>query len=123
MKMITAVVKPYKFDDVKDALVTAGVSGMTVTEVRGFGRQGGHSETYRGTEYKLDFIPKVKVEIVVDDVERRRPHGRDRCCSEDGQDRRRQDLGQRDLGHPADPHRRARARLDLTVDTPSNRGG
>jgi nitrogen regulatory protein P-II 1 len=67
MKMITAVVKPHKFDDVKDALVTAGVSGMTVTEVRGFGRQGGHSETYRGTEYKLDFIPKVKVEIVVDD--------------------------------------------------------
>ncbi len=67
MRMITAVVKPHKFDDVKDALVAAGVSGMTVTEVRGFGRQGGHSETYRGTEYKLDFIPKVKVEIVVDD--------------------------------------------------------
>ena len=67
MKMITAVVKPHKFDDVKDALVAAGVNGMTVTEVRGFGRQGGHSETYRGTEYKLDFIPKIKLEIVVDD--------------------------------------------------------
>ena len=60
MKMITAVVKPHKFDDVKDALIAAGVSGMTVTEVRGFGRQGGHSETYRGTEYKLDFIPKIE---------------------------------------------------------------
>ena len=67
MKMITAVVKPHKFDDVKDALIAAGVSGMTVTEVRGFGRQGGHSETYRGTEYKLDFIPKIKLEIVVDE--------------------------------------------------------
>ena len=68
MKLITAIVKPFKLDDVKDALKAAGVVGMTVTEVRGFGRQGGHTETYRGTEYQIDFVPKVKVEIVVDDA-------------------------------------------------------
>jgi nitrogen regulatory protein P-II 1 len=68
MKMITAVINPYKLDDVKAALQSAGVNGMTVTEVRGHGRQGGHSETYRGTEYKLDFVPKLKVEVIVDDA-------------------------------------------------------
>jgi len=67
MKLITAIVKPFKLDDVKDALKAAGVVGMTVTEVRGFGRQGGHTETYRGAEYTIDFLPKVKVELVVDD--------------------------------------------------------
>jgi nitrogen regulatory protein PII len=66
MKLITAIIKPFKLDDVKDALKAAGVTGMTVTEVRGFGRQGGHTETYRGAEYKIDFIPKVSVEVVVD---------------------------------------------------------
>ena len=67
MKLITAVVKPFKLDDVKDALKTAGINGMTVTEVRGFGRQGGHTETYRGAEYKIDFVPKVAIDLVVDD--------------------------------------------------------
>jgi nitrogen regulatory protein P-II 1 len=67
MKLITAVVKPFKLDDVKDALRDAGVTGMTVSEVRGFGRQGGHTETYRGAEYSIDFIPKVRLELVVDD--------------------------------------------------------
>ena len=67
MKLITAVIKPYKLDDVKDALKGIGVAGMTVTEVRGFGRQGGHTETYRGAEYKIDFVPKVRIELVVDD--------------------------------------------------------
>jgi nitrogen regulatory protein P-II 1 len=67
MKLITAIVKPFKLDDVKDALKTAGVQGITVTEVRGFGRQGGHTETYRGSEYKIDFVPKVKIELVVED--------------------------------------------------------
>ena len=67
MKLITAVVKPFKLDDVKDALKAAGIAGMTVTEVRGFGRQGGHTETYRGAEYKIDFVPKVSIELVVDD--------------------------------------------------------
>ena len=60
MKLVTAIVKPFKLDDVKDALKAAGVAGMTVTEVRGFGRQGGHTETYRGTEYQIDFVPKVR---------------------------------------------------------------
>jgi nitrogen regulatory protein P-II 1 len=67
MKLITAVIKPFKLDDVKDALKAIGVQGMTVGEVRGFGRQGGHTETYRGSEYNIDFVPKVKVEVVVDD--------------------------------------------------------
>ncbi len=59
MKLVTAIVKPFKLDDVKDALKAIGVTGMTVGEVRGFGRQGGHTETYRGAEYKIDFVPKV----------------------------------------------------------------
>ncbi len=67
MQLITAIIKPFKLDDVKDALKGAGVVGLTVTEVRGFGRQGGHTETYRGTEYQIDFVPKVKLEIIVDD--------------------------------------------------------
>ncbi len=67
MKLITAVIKPFKLDDVKDALKEAGITGITVTEVRGFGRQGGHTETYRGAEYKIDFVPKVSLEVVVDD--------------------------------------------------------
>ncbi len=69
MKLVTAVIKPFKLDDVKQALKAGGVVGMTVTEVRGFGRQGGHTETYRGTEYQVDFLPKVKVEAIVDDAD------------------------------------------------------
>jgi len=67
MKLITAVIKPFKLDDVKDALKTIDVTGITVSEVRGFGRQGGHTETYRGAEYKIDFVPKVSLSTVVDD--------------------------------------------------------
>ena len=67
MKIVTAIVKPFKVDDVKAALMQAGVVGMTITDVRGFGRQGGHTETYRGAEYKIDFVPKVKLEILTDD--------------------------------------------------------
>ena len=68
MKLITAVIKPFKLDDAKEALVSAGAKGITVSEVRGFGRQGGHTETYRGAEYRIDFIPKVKIETVVEDA-------------------------------------------------------
>lgn len=68
MKLITAIVKPFKLEDVKDALRAAGVTGVTVTEVRGFGRQGGHVETYRGSEYKVDFIPKIRLDLLVDDA-------------------------------------------------------
>jgi len=66
MKLITAVIKPHKVDEVIDALRSAGIQAITVTEVKGFGRQGGHTETYRGAEYTVDFTPKVKLEIVVD---------------------------------------------------------
>ncbi len=66
LKLVTAIVKPFKLDDVKEALKSAGVAGMTVTEVQGFGRQGGHTEVYRGTEYQVDFQPKVRVEILCD---------------------------------------------------------
>ena len=67
MQLITAIIKPHMLDEVKNALKSIDVSGMTVTEARGFGRQGGHTETYRGAEYKVDFVPKMKVEMVVDD--------------------------------------------------------
>ena len=67
MKMVTAVVKPFKLDEVREALSAIGVQGITVTEVKGFGRQKGHTELYRGAEYVVDFLPKVKVEVVVPD--------------------------------------------------------
>jgi len=67
MKLVTAIVKPHKLDDVRSALEGVGVQGMTITEVQGFGRQRGHTEVYRGAEYRIDFVPKIKVEIVVDD--------------------------------------------------------
>ena len=67
MKKVEAIIKPFKLDDVKDALHDSGVSGMTVSEVKGFGRQKGHTELYRGAEYVIDFLPKVKVEVVVED--------------------------------------------------------
>ena len=67
MKLITAIVKPFKIDDIKEALKAAGVQGITVSEVKGFGRQGGHTETYRGSEYQIDFVPKSRVELVIED--------------------------------------------------------
>ncbi len=72
MKMITAVIKPFKLEEVREALADCGVTGLTVTEVKGFGRQKGHTELYRGAEYVVDFLPKVKIEVVVntDDVDR-----------------------------------------------------
>lgn len=67
MKLIVAVIKPFKLDDVKEALKAAGVSGMTVAEVQGYGRQRGHTEVYRGAEYEIDFVPKVRIEVVCED--------------------------------------------------------
>ncbi|WCJ61043.1 P-II family nitrogen regulator [Fontisphaera persica] len=69
MKKIEAIIKPFKLDDVKDALSDLGIEGMTVTEVKGFGRQKGHTEIYRGSEYTVDFLPKIKVEVVVADAQ------------------------------------------------------
>ena len=68
MKLIATIIKPFKVDDVKDALKAIGVLGMTVSEVKGFGRQGGHTETYRGAEYQIEFVPKAKLELIVDDA-------------------------------------------------------
>ncbi|MAD92459.1 MAG: transcriptional regulator, partial [Gammaproteobacteria bacterium] len=68
MKLITAIIKPFKLDDVREALSEVGVQGMTVTEVKGFGRQKGHTELYRGAEYVVDFLPKVKIEAAIDDA-------------------------------------------------------
>ena len=69
MRLVTAIVKPFKLDDVKSALETLGVLGLTVSEVRGYGRQKGHTEVYRGAEYTVDLVPKVRVEILVDDLD------------------------------------------------------
>ncbi len=69
MRLVTAIVKPFKLDDVKTALQEAGITGMTVSEARGFGRQGGHTEVYRGAEYRIDFVPKVRIEVVVDEFD------------------------------------------------------
>ena len=75
MKLISAIINPFKLDDVKEALRGIGVNGMTVSEVQGFGRQRGHTEVYRGTEYTVDFVPKVKVEVLVDDTDVERVTG------------------------------------------------
>ena len=69
MKLVTAIIKPFKLDDVRAALSDIGVSGMTVTEVKGFGRQRGHTELYRGAEYVVDFLPKIKIEVVITDAQ------------------------------------------------------
>ena len=67
MKLVTAIIKPFKFDDVRESLSEIGVQGITVTEVKGFGRQKGHTELYRGAEYVVDFLPKVKIDVAIDD--------------------------------------------------------
>lgn len=72
MKLIEAIIKPFKLDEVKDALLEIGIQGMTVSEVKGFGRQKGHKETYRGQEYTIEFVPKVKVEVAVQDSQLQR---------------------------------------------------
>jgi nitrogen regulatory protein P-II 1 len=69
MKLVTALVKPFKLDDVKEILKTLGVQGMTLTEAQGFGRQRGHTEVYRGAEYEVDFVPKLRIEVLVDDAQ------------------------------------------------------
>ena len=92
MKKIEAIIRHFKLEDVKNALVEKGISGMTITEVRGFGRQKGHTEMYRGTEYRVDFVPKVKVEVVVDDAQAADGARHDRQSGANRPDRRRKDL-------------------------------
>ena len=119
MKKIEAVIKPFKLDDVKEALNELGVVGMTVTEVRGFGRQKGHTELYRGSEYTIDFLPKVKVEVVVPDSLV------DKVVSVICQSAKTGSIGDGKVfvlldgrSHPH-PHRRERRRRDLSLFSPS----
>ena len=123
MKKIEAIIKPFKLDDVKEALTGIGVIGMTVSEVRGFGRQKGHTELYRGGEYTVDFLPKIKVEVVVPDELADKVAGRPRGRRQDRQHRRRQDLhpsGGRGGPHP---HRGAgRERALATIARSSGTG-
>ena len=95
MKMITAIIKPFKLDDVRQAVADIGIQGITVTEVKGFGRQRGHTELYRGAEYVVDFLPKAKIELAVADDLARTGHRGHRKHGTHGQDRRRQDLRHR----------------------------
>jgi nitrogen regulatory protein P-II 1 len=67
MKKIEAIIRPFKLDDVKEALLEEGIHGLTITEIRGYGRQKGHKETYRGSEYQIEFVPKIKIEVIIDD--------------------------------------------------------
>ena len=92
MKKIEAIIRHFKLEDVKNALTERGIHGMTITEVRGFGRQKGHTEMYRGTEYAVDFVPKVKIEVVVADAKLQLGDRHDHAGRPDRPDRRRQDL-------------------------------
>ena len=92
MKLISAVIKPFKLEEVRDALIRIGVTGMTVSEVKGYGRQKGHSEIYRGAEYQVQFVPKVKIEIVVPDALLSQAVETIRSAVQHRRDRRREDL-------------------------------
>ena len=108
MKMITAIIKPFKLDDVRQAITALGVHGMTVTEVKGFGRQKGQTEIYRGAEYTVQFLPKVKIEVVVASDMAERVIEAIMAAARTEQDRRRQDLRLRRRQGGSHPHRRHR---------------
>ena len=120
MKLITAIIKPHKLDEVKEALEAFGITGMTVSEASGYGRQRGHSEVYRGAEYTVDFVPKVRLEVLVDDIDcetsstssssPRRPAGS--ATARSGASRSRTSPG---------PHRRAGCGRALSPSTPPDR--
>ena len=110
MKLIVGIIKPFKVDDVKDAIKELGVQGLTVSDVQGFGRQRGHTEVYRGAEYTVDFMPKVRIEILVDDGDVDRVVQQLLTTANTGQDRRRQGLGRAGRERVAHPHRRIGAR-------------
>ena len=115
MKKIEAIVRHFKVEDVKNALIAGGVGGMTISEVRGFGRQKGHTEMYRGTEYTVDFVPKVKIEVVVDD-DKAAERDRNDCQSRSyGTDWRRQDFRLVAERSGADSHGRYGGRCAIIV--------
>ena len=115
MKLVVAVLKPFKLDEVKEVLKNLGVQGMTLTEAQGFGRQRGHTEVYRGAEYEVDFVPKIRIEV----ARRRRAGGRGRrrhrVVGRHRQDRRRQGLGPSARDHRPGPYRRTGYRRPLTA--------
>ena len=123
MKLVIAIIKPFKLEEVRDALVAVGVHGMTVTEVKGYGRQKGHTEIYRGAEYAVNFLPKIRIEVAV-------PSDRvDKVVEaiidvrQDRPDRRRQDLRHRHRPGRPHPHRRDRRRRACRASRPPFEGG
>ena len=116
MKLVVAIVKPHRLDEVKEALRDIGVNGLTTTDVEGFGRQRGHTEVYRGAEYQVDFVPKVKVEVLVRRRPGRRRRRRDREGRSHRQDRRREDLGDAGRAGRPDPDRRDGPRRPVASD-------
>ena len=113
MKLVTAVIKPFKLEEVRDALTALGVAGLTVTEVKGYGRQKGHTEIYRGAEYVVSFLPKLKIEVAVPSDRVERVVEAIVVRRQDRPDRRRQDLRHRHRPRAAHPHRRNRRRRAL----------
>ena len=126
MKLIIAVIKPFKLDEVRDALTRIGIHGMTVTEVKGYGRQKGHMEIYRGAEYAINFLPKVRIEVAVPSEQLDQVMETRRRRRQDRPDRRRQDLRHAARAGRAHPHRRDRRRRALAVtsnrSSPRKRG-
>ncbi len=120
MKKIEAIIKPFKLDEVKEALHEVGIRGITVTEAKGFGRQKGHTELYRGAEYVVDFLPKVKLEIVMEDSLVERAVEVDPTGGPYRPDRRRQDLCHVDRRGDPHPNRRARRRRHLRGPAPAS---
>ena len=115
MKLIIAVIKPFKLEEVREALTAIGVQGLMVSEVKGYGRQSGHTEIYRGAEYVVNFVPKVKLELVVPDAVAARGDRDPLHDGQDRQDRRRQDLRPAGRAGDARAHRRDRRRSPVTA--------
>ena len=121
MKKIEAIIKPFKLDEVKEALQEIGLQGITVTEAKGFGRQKGHTELYRGAEYVVDFLPKVKLEIVLGDDMVEKAIEAIITAAQDGPHRRRQDLRVQRRRSGPHPHRRDGQRRHLIAQSPRHR--
>ena len=114
MKKVEAIIKPFKLDEVKEALHEVGIKGITVVEAKGFGRQKGHTELYRGAEYVVDFLPKVKIEVVMEGLDGRTGHRGDPAIGPYRSHRRWKYLNIEHRGGDPHPYRRTRVRRDLT---------